>query len=225
MPMVAMKGTSLDHRSRMVKRGFDLISASLGLVILSPLFLLFAITIKITDPGPVFYSHKRLSRTGRVINILKFRSMKEQYCVGGGFSGKTELDIFGEMDRPDLAEEFTRDQKVKNDPRVSPIGGFLRRTSLDELPQLINILRGEISLVGPRPIVTAELEKYGSERSSLVSLKPGLTGLWQVSGRSDVSYEERVKLDIFYIENWSLWLDIKIILRTMVTVLSGRGAY
>lgn len=224
MPMVAMKRTKLDGWGRIVKRGFDLVASLLGGIILSPVALIIAILIRITDPGPVLYRHRRLSRTGKPIRVYKFRTMRRQFSTGS-FKGKGDLEVFAAMDRPDLIEEFKRDQKVRDDPRVSRLGGFLRRTSLDELPQLLNIVRGDISLVGPRPIVQSELKKYGSGRSILLSLKPGLTGLWQVSGRNDVSYEERVKLDIFYIENWSLWLDIKIILRTIVILVSGRGAY
>ncbi|HUC87254.1 MAG TPA: sugar transferase [Candidatus Saccharimonadales bacterium] len=225
MPMVAMKRTPLDGWGRIVKRGFDLVAAAVGLIVLSPLFLVIAIIIKISDPGRVFYRHKRLSRTGTPMYVYKFRSMYERYSTGGAFSGKTDAEVFAELDRPELIEEFKREQKVKDDPRVTPIGRWLRHTSLDELPQLINILRGDISLVGPRPIVEAELANYGSNRSALLALKPGLTGLWQVSGRNDVSYDERVKLDIYYIENWTLWLDIKIILRTIVIVFGRRGAY
>jgi exopolysaccharide biosynthesis polyprenyl glycosylphosphotransferase len=225
MPMVAMKRTPLDGWGRIVKRGFDVVSATLGLIVLSPLFLVIAIIIKLTDRGRVLYRHKRLSRTGKVIYVYKFRSMYERFSTGGGFSGKTDLEIFAELGRPDLIEEFEREQKVKQDPRVTPIGAWLRRTSLDELPQLINIWLGDLSLVGPRPIVEAELDKYGTGRATLLALKPGLTGLWQVSGRNDVSYDERVKLDMYYIENWSFWLDLRIILRTIVIVLRGRGAY
>jgi exopolysaccharide biosynthesis polyprenyl glycosylphosphotransferase len=225
IPMVAMRRTPLDGWGRITKRGFDIIMSLLGLVILSPLFLLIAIIIKVSDPGRVFYPHQRLSRTGRVIKVYKFRSMREKFSTGGQFSGKTDMEIFTELGRPDLVKEWLETQKVKSDPRVSAVGAFLRRTSLDELPQLFNILKGDISLVGPRPIVQEELKKYGQGRSTLLSLKPGLTGLWQVSGRNDISYDERVKLDIYYIENWSLWLDIRIILKTIRMVVSGRGAY
>ena len=224
MPMVAMKRTKLDGWGRIVKRGFDLVASLVGGIILLPFALIIALLIKITDPGPVLYRHRRLSRSGKTIQVCKFRTMRRRFSTGE-FKGKNDLEVFKAMGRDDLIDEFKRDQKVRHDPRVSPVGGFLRRTSLDELPQLLNIIVGDISLVGPRPIVQDELEKYGSGRSTLLSLKPGLTGLWQVSGRNDVSYEERVKLDIFYIENWSLWLDIKIIIRTIVIVLSGRGAY
>jgi exopolysaccharide biosynthesis polyprenyl glycosylphosphotransferase len=225
VPMVAMQRTPLEGWGRIVKRGFDLVASLGGLIVLSPLYLVIAIIIKLTDSGPVFYRHKRLSRTGKAIYVYKFRTMRQRFSTGSKFSGKTDLEIFAELGRPDLIEEFKRDQKVKNDPRVSPFGRWLRRTSLDELPQIYNILRGDISLVGPRPIVKDELVKYGRGRSTLLSLRPGLTGLWQVSGRNNLSYEEKVKLDIYYIENWSLFLDIKIILRTIIIVLTGRGAY
>lgn len=224
MPMVGIKPTPLDGWGRIVKRLFDFISSLFGLIVLSPLFLLLAIIIRVTDPGPVFFKHRRLSRAGNIICVYKFRTMRQQYSTGQ-FKSKSDIEVFKILGRSDLAEEFKRDQKVKNDPRVSRIGAFLRRTSLDELPQLWNILKGDISLVGPRPIVQKELNKYGTGRSTLLSLKPGLTGLWQVSGRNDISYEERVKLDLFYVENWSLWLDIRIILRTVLILLTRRGAY
>jgi undecaprenyl-phosphate galactose phosphotransferase len=133
--------------------------------------------------------------------------------------------VFCELGRPDLAGEFAERQKLRDDPRVSRIGIWLRRTSLDELPQLWNILKGDISAVGPRPIVQAELERYGEPGDLLLSFKPGLTGLWQVSGRSEVSYEDRVRLDVEYAERWSPLLDLKIVCRTLPAVLSGRGAY
>jgi len=129
------------------------------------------------------------------------------------------------MGRHDLHDEFLRDHKVRDDPRISRVGHWLRRTSLDELPQLFNSLRGDMSVIGPRPVTAAELERYGDQQRSFLALKPGITGLWQISGRNDVSYDERVKLDVFYIEHWSVGLDISILLRTVGAVLAKRGAY
>jgi lipopolysaccharide/colanic/teichoic acid biosynthesis glycosyltransferase len=129
------------------------------------------------------------------------------------------------MGREDLVPEFRRDQKAANDPRVSKFGRFIRRTSIDELPQLFNVLVGDMSLVGPRPIIQVELEHYGDRGASFLALKPGLTGLWQISGRSNISYDNRVKMDIYYVENWSMWLDITILLKTVAVVLLRRGAY
>ena len=129
------------------------------------------------------------------------------------------------MGREDLIEEFKRDQKVADDPRVGKFGRFLRRSSLDELPQFFNVLKGEMSLVGPRPVLPSELERYGEHGASFLSLKPGITGMWQVSGRNNVSYEDRIKLDVYYVENWSLWLDMVIIGKTALILISRKGAY
>lgn len=226
MPVIAIKHTPLEGWGRIVKRAFDLVGSVLGLVVLSPIFLVTAIAIKLADPGPVFYLHKRLSRAGKTIFVYKFRSMYLKYCTGKGYSGKTDAEILAkDLGRPELVAEFNKEQKLNDDPRVHSVGRFLRKTSIDELPQLINVLQGNLSLVGPRPIVEAELERYGTGQSTFLALKPGVTGLWQISGRSDIGYEERVKLDIYYVENWSLWLDIKILAKTALSVLAGKGAY
>jgi exopolysaccharide biosynthesis polyprenyl glycosylphosphotransferase len=228
IPLLEIRLTPLDGWGRIIKRIFDVIGATLGLILLSPLFLVIAIAIKIADPGPVFFRHRRLSRTGGEVFIYKFRSMRQRFSDDSKdpqFRGKTPQEIFEALGRPELVEEFQRDQKVHNDPRVSPIGAFLRRTSLDELPQLINAFLGDLSLVGPRPIVPLELDRYGDQSASFLALKPGITGLWQTSGRSDLGYEERVKLDIYYVENWSLWLDFKIIMSTIRVIFKRDGAY
>ncbi len=225
IPILEIRLTPLDGWGRIIKRIFDVIGATIGLILLSPIFLVIAIAIKIFDPGPVFFRHRRLSRTGGEVFIYKFRSMKQRFSTDPQYRGKTPQDIFRMLGKPELAEEFDRDQKVQHDPRVSKIGAFLRRSSLDELPQLINAWRGDLSLVGPRPIIPAELERYGDQSASFLALKPGITGLWQISGRSDIGYDERVKLDIYYVENWSLWLDLKIILGTVRVIFSRDGAY
>jgi exopolysaccharide production protein ExoY len=197
-----------------------------ALLLLSPVFLILAILIKLREPdAPVIYRHRRLSRNGLDVYVLKFRTMSWRYSQGPGRPYKTAEDAFRAMGREDLIAEFRRVQKVENDPRVGKFGLFLRKTSLDELPQFFNVLHGEMSLVGPRPIIPSELEHYGDRSASFLALKPGITGLWQISGRNDISYEDRVKLDIYYVENWSLGLDMKILLKTAVTILFGKGAY
>lgn len=225
IPMIEIKLTPLDGWGRILKRSFDVIGATLGLLLLSPLFLIIAVIIKIFDPGPILYAHRRLTRIGKELPVFKFRTMKWLYCTGPDRKFKTAEEVFASMGREDLVREFARVQKVDQDPRVTKLGSFLRRSSLDELPQLINVLRGDMSLVGPRPIIPAELERYGEHGAYFLALKPGITGLWQISGRNDISYEERVKLDIYYVENWSLLLDIKILFKTVLTILSRKGAY
>lgn len=190
-----------------VRRVEDLVIGGLAFVITLPLFLLGMLMVRLSSPGPIFFVHQRVGKEGRTIRLIKFRTM----YVGAKLP-------------PELEEEFARSYKLSHDPRVTPLGRILRKTSLDELPQLINVLKGEISLVGPRAIVPQELEKYGVWGRILTSVRPGLTGLWQVSGRSELSYPERVQLDIYYIQNWSLWMDLAIILRTPLALLLGRGA-
>ncbi len=190
------------------KRAFDIIIGSLIFILVLPLMSIIAFLIWLTSPGPVFFVHKRSGAFGKEFKLLKFRTMYESASLPS-----------------ELQEQFLREYKLKDDPRITPLGKWLRRLSLDELPQLINVLKGEMSLVGPRPIVKDELEKYGVWKNVLLILLPGLTGLWQVSGRSELSYEERVDLDIYYIMNWNPALDFSILLRTLVAILSGRGAY
>jgi exopolysaccharide biosynthesis polyprenyl glycosylphosphotransferase len=226
IPVMEIRLTPLDGWGRIVKRVFDVLGALIALIVLSPLMLILGLWVKLVDPaGPVLYGHRRLSRAGKEVFVLKFRSMQWQYSTGRDRPFKTAEEAFVALHRADLIEEFTVNQKVQNDPRITSVGRWLRRTSLDELPQLINVLRGDMSMVGPRPIVPDELERYGEQGASFLALKPGITGLWQISGRSDLGYDQRVKLDIYYIENWSLFLDIKILLKTVLTITRGRGAY
>jgi exopolysaccharide biosynthesis polyprenyl glycosylphosphotransferase len=226
IPMIEIRLTPLDGWGRIAKRALDVIASALAIVLLSPILILIAVVIKLREPNaPVIFKHRRLSRNGQDVWVLKFRSMSWKYSQGPGRPYKTAEDAFRAMGRADLVEEFKKVQKVENDPRVGKFGRFLRKTSLDELPQFFNVLRGDMSLVGPRPIIPQELEHYGDRSASFLALKPGITGLWQISGRNDISYDDRVKLDIYYIENWNLILDIKILVKTAWVVLFGKGAY
>ena len=226
IPMLQYRRTPLDGWLAILKRIFDIIFSSLILFLLSPLFVLIIILIRLDSRGPVYYRHKRLGMGKKDFYLYKFRTMKAEYCTGDDYQGKSDEDIFiREFRKPELVQEFVKEYKLKDDPRVTSIGRILRKTSLDELPQLFNVLFGQLSLVGPRPIVRGELEKYGIYKHRLFIVKPGLTGLWQVSGRSDMPYEERVKLDMYYIENWSLWDDLIILLKTFFVVLLRKNAY
>ncbi|MCA3342626.1 MAG: sugar transferase [Roseomonas sp.] len=198
------------------KRSLDIIGAGIGLVLLSPFFLIVALLVR-ADGGPAFFAHQRVGRGGKPFGCLKFRSMV--------VDSQTHLEALLASDPAALAEwEATR--KLKNDPRITRIGRFLRSTSLDELPQLINVLRGEMSLVGPRPVQEAEIDRYyGASAVHYMAVRPGITGLWQVSGRSETSYESRVALDVAYVSRPSLLADLSILLRTPVAVLSRRGAH
>lgn len=226
VPMIEIRLTPLEGWGRVGKRTFDIIGSIVGVVLLSPVLLIVAIMVKLKEPSaPIFYRHRRLSRNGRDVYVLKFRTMLWKYCDGPNRPYKSAIETFKAMGREDLIAEFERIQKVEDDPRISQFGRFLRKSSLDELPQLFNVLFGDMSLVGPRPIIPSELQHYGDHSASFLALKPGITGLWQISGRNDISYEDRVKLDIYYVENWSLLLDAKILLKTTLTIFSGRGAY
>lgn len=195
-----------------VKRGIDLIIGIIGLMICLPLFIIIAILIKIDSKGPIFFKHKRIGKYGNKLEIYKFRTMIE--------NAEEAMKNFTEEQKKEFAENF----KLENDPRVTRIGKILRKTSLDELPQIINILKGEMSIIGPRPIVKNELEKYGKDKQKFLSVAPGLTGYWAANGRSDVSYEERMALELYYIDNRSLTLDLKIFFKTIISVFTGRGA-
>lgn len=224
VPMIELRVTPLDGWGRILKRAFDLLGALVGFVFFVLFFVIVGIIMQLTDRGPVLYKNRRLSRNGKEIYLYKFRSMLWEYCDGPDRPHKTAIGTLTAMERSDLIPEFERNQKLANDPRVSRLGRFLRRSSLDELPQVLNVLRGDMSLVGPRPILAEELSRYGEGAPIFLALKPGLTGLWQISGRSDISYEERVKLDIYYVEHWSLGLDIEILLKTVFSVFSRHGA-
>lgn len=195
----------------LLKRAIDVSGAFILLICTLPLFAIIALLIKLQDGGPVLYKRRCVGQRGE-FDALKFRSMKVDAD-----------DILNRDAR--LRHEFQKKFKLANDPRVTKLGAILRKFSLDELPQLVNVLRGEMSLVGPRMITTQELEKYGELRDLLLTVSPGLTGYWQVSGRQDVSYENRIQMDIFYITNWSIMLDMRILLKTPLAVLKARGAH
>ncbi len=201
--------------TRLTKRLFDTAVASLLLLLFYPLFLYLYWHIK-KDGGPAFFKQKRIGRRGQVFDCLKFRTMV--------MDAEERLQALL-AENPELRAEWEQDHKIKNDPRITSLGAFLRRTSLDEIPQLLNVLKGEMSLVGPRPIVKAELEKYGDDVEYFLMVRPGMTGLWQVSGRSDMSYEKRVYLDTWYVKNWSLWYDLVILFKTVNVVIARSGAY
>jgi Undecaprenyl-phosphate galactose phosphotransferase WbaP len=201
---------------RLTKRCLDFFAAIVGGVALLPLFLVLSVWVKASSRGPVFYGHKRIGRYGKTFKAWKFRTMFE--------NSNLVLERYLE-ENPELLEEWQRDHKLRYDPRVTRVGRFLRKTSLDELPQLWNVIRGQMSLVGPRPIVTEEIVKYGPYYGLYTMVKPGITGLWQVSGRNNTTYDERVQLDAYYVRNWSPWMDVVLLLKTIRIVLFARGAY
>jgi Undecaprenyl-phosphate galactose phosphotransferase WbaP len=197
-----------------VKRGLDIVGALTLVLLLSPLLLVVGLTLA-RDRGPIIYRHSRTGRHGRTFGCLKFRTM-----VPNAEQVLSEL-----LDNdPDLQREWMRNQKLRNDPRVTAVGRFLRRSSLDELPQLWNVLKGEMSLVGPRPVVREEWQHYGRHLDTYLAAKPGVTGLWQITGRSDSCYRRRVALDCYYVRKRSLLMDVSILLRTVKVVFQGRGA-
>ena len=205
------------YMGNLVKTAFDYILTLVGAVFISPLLVYIAYRIKKEDPGPVFFAHTRIGKNGKPFPCFKFRSM---------VVNSQEMLQKYLAENPAAREEWERDFKLKDDPRVTPIGKFLRSTSLDELPQIFNVLRGEMSLVGPRPVIQEELDKYYGETAKLYcTVKPGITGLWQVSGRSDIRYDERVALDATYIKYRSMWGDIVILWKTIGVVLMKKGAY
>ncbi|HAE23366.1 MAG TPA: undecaprenyl-phosphate galactose phosphotransferase WbaP [Spirochaetaceae bacterium] len=202
--------------NRVFKRLLDILLCLVGGALISPFLLLAALLIKLESPGPVFFGHKRLGRYGKPFKSWKFRSMVRD-------SAKVLQDLIDKD--PAAKAEWEANFKLRKDPRITKIGAFLRKTSLDELPQLWNVLKGEMSLIGPRPIIQDEVAKYGQYYGVFSSVLPGLSGLWQVSGRSELDYDERVALDIFYIQSWSIWLDLHIFLKTIGVVIHGKGAY
>jgi len=214
-------GFATSHRLNMywnlaIKRFLDILFVSIGGLIISPVLLLLALAVKLSSRGPALYGHRRLGLHGKYFQAYKFRSMV--------LDADKKLEGILDADAR-LREEWEASHKLKDDPRVTKLGKFLRRTSFDEFPQILNILKGEMSLVGPRPVTASEIEKYGENSRRILTVKPGLTGLWQVSGRSDTDYAERVSYDLYYIQSWSVWLDLWILYRTPGAIVKGKGAY
>jgi Undecaprenyl-phosphate galactose phosphotransferase WbaP len=214
--MLLTRNNGLDRPlPRFLKRSFDIGVAVFILMLLSPLLAFLALLVRL-DGGPAFYRHDRIGHNGQTFSCLKYRSMVV----------KSDEVLAAYLAKYPLAQsEWNRDQKLRHDPRITRLGAFLRRTSLDEMPQLINVLRGEMSIVGPRPIIAKEASKYHRDIAFYHRVRPGITGLWQVSGRNDVSYEDRVRMDSWYVRNWSLWHDIAIICKTFSVMITQRGAY
>jgi len=212
IPIIGVKEISITGWNLAFKRTSDIVLSLAVLVLLFPLMLLISVAIKLDSPGPVLFKQVRVGRDGRRFVFYKFRSMRQG----------------AEEERPQLAdldETVGPIFKIRRDPRCTRLGRFLRRTSLDELPQLYNVLRGEMSLVGPRPAIPVEVEQYQEWHRKRLEVSPGMTGLWQVSGRSQLTFDEMCLLDIYYLENWSPLLDLKIALKTIPAVLAGTGAY
>lgn len=219
-PMISVYQTPLVGWGAIIKRLFDFAVSLVLVIILSPLFLVVIILQKILNPGTIFYINKRLSRFSEPVDLLKFRSMVHL----PGYDFKDAAEEFAAMGRQDLVDEYNLHRKVERDPRITPFGKFLRATSIDELPGIINVLKGDLSLVGPRPILPQEMRMVKGKASLLHSVKSGVTGLWQVSGRSELNFDERIELELFYAQNWTFWLDIKILFKTVLVVLKRRGA-
>ncbi len=196
----------------LVKRMIDVVLSLLGLVLISPFVVIIAILIKIDSKGPVFFKHHRIGKNGKPFSMYKFRTMKD--------GAEAMINDF----TPEQLEEWRENFKLKDDPRITRIGKFLRKTSLDELPQLINILRGDMSIVGPRPIIEEELEEYGNDKDEFLSIRPGLTGWWASNGRSEISYPERCSYELYYVRNESFWLDVKVMFLSIFSVFLHKGA-
>lgn len=222
-----MNGVSTDFQSdgemievrsdiiyRFIKRTFDFIISGLSLILLSPIFLLIALLIKMDSKGKVFYKHKRIGKNGETIYLYKFRSMYSD--------SKERLEEL--LKDPVIRKEWEENYKLDHDPRITKLGNILRKTSLDELPQLLNILNGDMSIVGPRPVIEDELEKYGLYKQKFLSVTPGLTGWWACNGRSCTSYEDRMKLELYYVDHRSIKLDLKVIYKTFISVIKRDGA-
>lgn len=216
LPALSMTNRHTQRSANFLKRALDLAIVSTIAILFSPFLAVIAALVAVTSKGPTFYGHSRVGKNGKRFKVWKFRTMVQ--------NADQCLEKYLE-EHPELREEWIAKQKLKYDPRITSIGRFLRATSLDELPQLWNVFVGDMSIVGPRPITTSEANRYRSIFGHYQNVLPGITGLWQVSGRNDTTYEERIELDLYYVENWSVWLDLYILACTIKTVLMREGAY
>ena len=216
MMVLRLRNNLARSYNRHIKFVFDMLLTIVGTICISPFLLALAIVIRLDSPGPIIFRHKRVGRGGKTFYCYKFRTM----CV----DAKEKLEHYLKTN-PELRKEWERDFKLKDDPRITRVGKFLRKTSLDELPQIFNVLKGEMSLVGPRPIIKDEIVRYGDYINDYYMVRPGITGMWQTSGRSDTTYEERVNLDSWYVRNWSVWIDMVLLFRTFKIVIKAKGAY
>ena len=214
--MLSIRNNLARRRNRLAKRIFDLVATVVGGLLILPILLILAVLVGIDNKGRIIFAHRRVGRKGKLFPCYKFQSMVPD--------AQERLEEYLAKN-PTAREEWEESFKLANDPRVTKLGGFLRKTSLDELPQLLNVLMGDMSLVGPRPIVTKEIERYGDYIREYYMVPPGITGMWQVNGRSDTTYEERVAMDTWYVRNWSVWIDLVYLFKTVKTVFTGKGAY
>ena len=214
MELVKMKETISVEKNNYIriKRILDCILATIALILLSPIYLIIAIAVKIDSKGPAFFKHTRIGKNGKTIKIYKYRTMV------------TNAEELIKQFTPEQMKEYKENFKLENDPRITKVGKFLRKTSLDELPQLLNIIQGDLALIGPRPIVKKELEKYGENAGKFLSVTPGLTGNWAASGRSNTTYEERMEMELWYVDNISFITDVKIFFKTIIAVIKKEGA-
>lgn len=214
MELVKMKETISVEKNNYIriKRILDCILATIALILLSPIYLIIAIAVKIDSKGPVFFLHTRIGKNGKTIKIYKYRTMV------------TNAEELIKQFTPEQMKEYKENFKLENDPRITKVGKFLRKTSLDELPQLLNIIQGDLALIGPRPVVKKELEKYGENAGKFLSVTPGLTGNWAASGRSNTTYEERMEMELWYVDNISFITDVKIFFKTIIAVIKKEGA-
>ena len=212
VPLVGVNKVRLTETDKVAKALLEFSIIIPGLLLMTPIMLLIALAVKLDSPGPILFRRRVMGVNGKEYDAFKFRTM---YINGDEILAQN----------PELVEELENNHKLKDDPRVTRLGSFLRRFSLDELPQLLNVLKTDMALVGPRMISPEEMKNYNHWGINLLTVRPGITGLWQVSGRSDITYQERVNLDMYYIRNWSIWLDLQLLFRTIPVVLKGRGAY